>query len=375
MFGRISALIVKEFYAVLLDKKSRAQLFIAPFFMLFLFSFAVTMEVKNASLAVLNEDKGELGRQYVSYFSSGPTFTRVFELNGEQEIGPALENQQCLMVLHIPSDFSKRLIAGYPVTVQTLLDGRKINAAQIAQGYAASITEGFGRSLIKHLSAWGASADTVPRIAVATRQFFNPNLDYIWFTLPVLLVLLTQMLSLITSSLSVARERELGTFEQLLVSPLSPLEIVIGKATPAICIAFGQGVAIHLIARTAFGVPFMGSLPLLAFSVLLFILAVTGVGLFISSLCTTQQQAFLGAFTYMVPSVLLSGFAAPIENMPHGLQSFTLLNPARHILKVALDLYLKGAPLENILPELVWLASIAGVTLSFATWFFKKKTQ
>lgn len=375
MFCRITALITKEFYAILLDKKSRAQLFIAPFIMLFIFSFAVTMEVKNASLAVLNEDRGELGRQFVSTFSSGSVFTRVLELKSTQEIAPSLENQQSLMVLHILADFSERLISGKSTAVQTLLDGRKVNAAQIAQGYAASITESFGKNVLSRLPMWRLRSENVPQINISTRQFFNPNLDYLWFTLPVLLVLLTQMLSLITSSLSVARERELGTFEQLLVSPLSPLEIVIGKATPAVCIAFGEGILIHLIALNIFGVPFVGSLPLLAFSFLLFILAVTGVGLFVSSISTTQQQAFLGAFTYMVPSVLLSGFAAPIENMPHGLQSFTLLNPARHIIKVALDLYLKGAPFSNILPELLWLSGIAAVTLIFATWFFKKKTQ
>jgi ABC-2 type transport system permease protein len=204
---------------------------------------------------------------------------------------------------------------------------------------------------------------------------YNPNQSFLWFNLPVLLVLLTQMIALIVSGMSVARERELGTFEQLLVSPLSPLEIVIGKASPAVALAFCEGVVIHGIARTVFGVPFTGSLSLLAFSLWLFILSVTGVGLFVSSLCDTQQQAFLGCFAYMVPAVLLSGFVAPIENMPRFLQTLTLLNPARHIIRVALGIYLKDLPLSAALEEIFWLGGIAGMTLVFAAWFFKRKTQ
>ncbi len=368
---RISTLIVKEFHAVLLDKKSRAQLFVAPFVMLIVFSFAITMEVKNASLGVLNLDAGDLGRQFVSYFSSGPTFTRVFDLTGTREIRPTIENQKALMVLTIPEDFSRKLVSGRSVAVQTVLDGRRVNAAQIANGYAGVIAQRFSLALAGRLAA----PDSLPRVDVATRQLFNPNLEYLWFTLPVLLVLLTQMISLIVSAMSVARERELGTFEQLMVSPLSSVEIVIGKAAPAVVIAFCEGLAIHGIARFVFGIPFAGSLPLLLLSFGVFILSVTGVGLFVSSLCSTQQQAFLGCFMYMVPAVLLSGFAAPIENMPYALQQFTLLNPARHIIAISLGVYLKGMSFADILPDLSWLAGIAVATLAFAGWFFKKKTQ
>ncbi|MCL2670310.1 MAG: ABC transporter permease, partial [Syntrophaceae bacterium] len=344
---RVAALTIKEFHAVLMDKKSRAQLFIAPFVMLIIFSFAVTMEVKNASLAVLNRDSGDMGRRFVSYFSSfslSPTFTRVFELSGVQEIRPAIENQEALMVLHIPEDFSRALAAGRPVVVQTILDGRKVNAAQIANGYAGLIARQFGQT--------AGNTSPLLRLDVVTRYLFNPNLTYLWFTLPVLLVLLTQMIALITSGMTVARERELGTFEQLMVSPLSSAEIMIGKTTPAAVLAFCEGVVIHCVILTVFKVTCAGSFTLLAACVGLFILAVTGVGLFISSLCATQQQAFLGCFTYMVPATILSGFIAPIENMPTALKYFTLLNPARHIIKVSLDIYMKGAAFANVWPEM-----------------------
>jgi ABC-2 type transport system permease protein len=373
-YSRIAALTAKEFRVVLLDTKVRAQLFVAPCIMLFIFSFAVTMEVKNASLAVLNRDSGDLGRLLVSHFASGPTFTRVLELRNTREIRPTIENQEALMVLHIPDDFSKKLMTGRPVVLQTILDGRKINAAQIANGYADLIVRQFSLTLRQNMSSAAAGSRNA-QVDVTMRYLFNPNLSFLWFTLPVLLVLLTQIIALIVPGMSVARERELGTFEQLLVSPLSSLEIVIGKAVPAVALTFCEAVFIHTVALTVFKLPFRGSLGLLASSIGLFILAVTGIGLFISSLCNTQQQAFLGCFTYMVPAVLLSGFVAPIENMPRVLQNLTQLNPARHILKVALGIYLKDAPFSDVLPEMLWLGGIATATLLFAAWFFKRKTQ
>jgi ABC-2 type transport system permease protein len=375
MFHRLAALIKKEFFAVLLDKRSRMPLFVAPFMMLFIFSYAVNMDVKNASMGVLNLDEGNVGRQYISFFSGSPTFTRIFELDGVNDIKRVIDNQEALMVLHIPNDFSKKLIAGEAVTVQVILDGRKTNASNIVNGYAAAISEKFAMEIVKRSSEWSAKAQKQPRITVSPRHLFNPNLDFIWFTMPVLLVLLTQILSLMVSGLSIARERELGTFEQLLVSPLSSTEIIIGKAVPAICIAFGEGIIMFLISISVFKVPFTGNVLLLASSMLIFIMAATGVGLFISSLCNTQQQAFLGIFTYMVPSVLLSGFAAPIENMPHGLQDITYLNPLRHIISISLGLYLKDVSLLDISSKLCWLSGIATATLVFAGWFFKKRTQ
>jgi ABC-2 type transport system permease protein len=435
---QIFALILKEFRVALLDEKSRRLLFAAPFAMLFVFSYAVTMEVKNASLAVLNQDAGDLGRRFISYFASplgdakyvqaqgggarsapagsslmkklsdshssfvagsllmapprppykflsvferirfglldrsgasGRPFSRVFRLDGVQDIRPAVENQEALMVLHIPRDFSKKLESGQGAAAQIILDGRKVNAAQIAAGYADAIARQFVRALAQRGETGSAPLD------VAARYLFNPNQSYLWFTLPVLLALLTQMIALVVSGMSVARERELGTLDQLLVSPLSSAEVVAGKIVPAALLAFGEGVVIHGIALTVFGVPFAGSLALLAGSFGLFILSVTGVGLFISSLCATQQQAFLGCFTYMVPSVLLSGFVSPVENMPRALQILTLLNPLRHAIKAVLGIYLKGAPVSDVVPEMVWLGGIAAAAITFSAWFFKRKTQ
>jgi ABC-2 type transport system permease protein len=379
---RISTLAIKEFYITLLDKNSRRQLFVAPFIMLFLFSFAITMEVKNASLAVLNQDSGDLGRQFVSYFSSpqgdpsaaGRPFSRVFWLDGAQDIRSTIENQKALMVLHIPRDFSEKLASDRPVTAQLVLDGREINAARIAAGYANSIVSQFAQVLAERGESGLIKTFSAP-FEVKTRYLFNPNQSYLWFTLPVLLTLLTQMIALIVSGMSVARERELGTLDQLLVSPLTSAEIMAGKTMPVVFLAFCEGIVIHGIALTVFRIPFTGSFALLAAFLALFILTVTGVGLFISSLCSTQQQAFLGCFTYMVPSFLLSGFVTPIENMPRALQILTLLNPLRHTIEAVLDIYLKGASVSDVFPEMIWLGGIAAAALTFSAWLFKSKTQ
>ena len=371
MLNRVFALVVKELLSAVLDKKSRAQIVVAPIIMLFLFSFAVTMEVKNTPLAILNNDSGELGHKLISCFSYNPTFSTIIDLKHTGEIEKTIRDQKSMVVVNIPHDFSKKLLSGNPVSLQVIMDGRKINATQILYGYISNITEAFSKDVM----AKNGNIRHGVRISVSNRHFFNPNLDFIWFTMPALLVLLTQMLTLTISSLSIARERELGTFEQLLVSPLSPVDIIAGKAIPAILITMAEGFIIHMISTKLFGVPFTGD-PLLMFSsFLLFSLAVTGIGLFISAMCSTQQQAFLGAFAYMVPAVLLSGFATPIENMPQGLQKITLLNPVRHIIKISLDLYLKDTSFMNIREELFYLAATACVTLIFATWFFKKKTQ
>ncbi len=347
------------------------QLFMAPFIMLFLFSFAVTMEVKNVSLAILNQDNGDFGIRYAALFTSGSTFPvhKSFRLQSSDEIERVIAQQEAFMVLCIPENFSEAIISSKPVSVQIIFDGRKSNSAQIAFGYSREITGRFAAELQKNNLSAGSNLN------IEARQLYNPNHNYLWFTLPVLMVMLTQMLAILVSGLSIARERELGTFDQLLVSPLSSMEIVIGKAVPAVCVAFMVGIAVHFLARTVFGVPCFGSLALLALGFLLFILAVTGVGLFISSLCNTQQQAFLAVFTCMVPFVLLSGFAAPIDNMPDFLKPVTLINPCRHVINIALGVYLKAAPIENMLSDILWLSGISAATLTFSAWYFKKKIQ
>jgi len=363
---RVRALVVKELLAVLRDKKSRIMLVMPPLLQLTIFAFAATLEVKNVDLAVLDNDGGKAAAELTQRFTGAPYFKNVFSLQGMGEVAPALQNERAMAVLVIDQHFSRDVAAGRPARVQLLLDGRRSNTSQIVQGYAARIVEQYSRDLSDRYGLAG------PPATLVARNWFNPNLEYLWFTVPNLIGMLSMVVGLIVTSLSVARERELGTFDQLLVTPLSPLEILAGKTIPAMILGLAEGFLIVTVAITLFGIPFHGSLAVLAVSLFLFMLSVVGFGLFISSLCNTQQQAILGTFTFMIPASLLSGFATPVETMPQLLQVISLANPMRHFLVAVRGILLKAMPLSTVL-ETVWpLAVIAVATLALAGWFFRK---
>ncbi len=369
MWQRIRSLIVKELLAILRDPRGRYILIVPPMVQMLIFSFAATQEVKNVRMAVLNEDYGTAGRDLVARFEGSTDFARVDRLRGEADIAPAIDSRRALLVLHIGPDFSRRLEAGRPAPVQLILDGRRSNAAQIVAGYAQAILDGYDRELAE------ARRRPPPASLVAARVWFNPNLETTWNTVPGLVAILTTLMGLMVTALSVARERELGTFDQLLVSPLEPLEIIAGKTAPALIIGLAEGTVMLLVGVFVFRVPFQGSVALLYLGMTVYLAAVIGVGLFISSLAMTQQQGFLGAFVFMVPAVLLSGFATPIENMPEWLQTLTLANPLRYYIAMIKGVFLKGMPAAMAF-HLLWpLAVIALVTLSAATWLFRHRVE
>lgn len=231
-------------------------------------------------------------------------------------------------MVHLGPGFSRDLLAGAPARAQLILDGRGSNTAQVVMGYATSIINNFNRD-------W-AAAHSVPVLPapLIERAWFNPNLMSLWVVVPGLVGILTQVVALVVTALSVARERELGTFDQLLVTPLRPWEILVGKIVPAPPDRPCRGTVIVVAALFWFRVPLVGSLLLLYASLFVFLLSIIGVGLFISALSGTQQQAILGAFLFLVPAIILSGFATPIENMPEFIQALTLGNPMRHFLTI-----------------------------------------
>jgi ABC-2 type transport system permease protein len=367
MFNRIWTLVIKELLAILRDPKGRSVLIGPPLVQLMIFSFAVTQEAKNVTLAVLNEDRGALGRELVARFAAARTFTRLVPLESRAQIPAALDEQRALAVLVVGPDFSRELTAGRPVAVQFLLDGRKTNTALIVNGYAARIVQAF------HPDGREPPARLPVRLEV--RHWFNPLLEFRWFTVPSLVCVLATLIGLLVTSLSVARERELGTFDQLLVSPLNPLEILAGKAGAALLIAVAEGSLILGAAIFIFRIPFQGSVALLYGAMVVFLLSIVGVGLFISSLCTTQQQAILGAFIFMTPAMSLSGFATPIRNMPHWLQVATLANPLRWFMVIVRGVFLKAMPAREVLDHTWPMALIALVTLGAATWLFRHRME
>jgi ABC-2 type transport system permease protein len=208
-------------------------------------------------------------------------------------------------------------------------------------------------------------------VSIAVRNWFNPNLDYIWFTVPCLIAIITLQVSMIVTSMSVAREREMGTFDQLLVSPLGPMEIMAGKAIPAFLLALAEVTIFSLVAVFIFRIPFRGSLLLLYGSLIVYIAAAVGIGLAISAVVATQQQALLGTFMFIMPAVLTCGYMTPIENMPNWLQPLTYANPLRYIMVIVKGLFLKNLPAADVFANVWPLALIATIGLTVATWFFR----
>jgi len=370
MWLRIRTLIIKELLAVWRNHQSRMILIAPPLIQMLVFSFAATQEITNVPIGILNRDRGTAARDLVARFQGSPNFARVRYLEDERDLVDAVDSRDALMVIHIQQDFSRDVAAGRPATIQLILDGRRSNAAQIVESYASAIVSAYNEELAEF-----RPHAAHPTSIVLGRVWFNPNQKSTWSTVPALVAILTTLMGLVVTALTVARERELGTFEQLLVSPLSPLEIIIGKTVPALLIGLLEATGMVLVGIFIFQVPFHGSLLLLYVSMTVYLFAIIGVGLFISALSKTQQQAILGAFVFMVPAMLLSGFASPIENMPDWLQTLTLANPVRYFITIVKGIFLKGLPASVVFQNTWPMAVISIVTLSSATWLFRHRME
>jgi ABC-2 type transport system permease protein len=369
---RLIAIVRKELITMLRDPRARGALILPPIIQLFVFSSAATMEVKNIALAIVDLDRGPYAADIEQRLAGSRSFTRLPRYANVAGARGALDREQVVGILVLPSGFSPDRAAGRPANVQLLLDGRRSNAAQITAQYVNNIVAGEGGGLSGVSSAAGGPA-AMPNAEVVIDNWFNPNLDYKWFMLPNLVGTLSLGVALMITALSVARERELGTFDQTLVSPATPFEIALGKLLPPLLVATVQATLYLLIVTLIYGVPFRGNLLVFYTAVLTFAEACAGVGLFISSLVHTQQQAFLGAFAVLLPFALLSGFATPVENMPWWLQFLTTINPLAHMLRLMQGLFLKGASVASLAPDLVKLIEIALCTTGAAVLLFRRK--
>ena len=366
---RLKALIVKELLAVLRDPKSRLILIGPPIIQLVIFSYAATLEVKNVDIMVLNRDGGAWGQELIHQIDGAPTFRSITYTQDLATVRDAIDRQRVIAAVQIGPSFSRDIEAGRPAAIQVILDGRRSNASQLVAGYLNQISAGVAADTPAGRRAASAEIGVIPR------NWFNPNLIFQWFMVPNLIASIALLIGLIVTALSIARERELGTFDQLMVSPLRTHEILLGKLIPPMMIGMFHMTIYILAAVFIFGVPLRGSLPLLYGSAAVYLAAVVGIGLFISALSMTQQQAILGAFLFMVPAMLLSGFATPIENMPGWLQPVTLVNPLRYFLVIVKGVFLRDIPASEVLANTIPLALIAVATLTAASWLFRRRLE
>jgi drug efflux transport system permease protein len=366
MLARLVTLILKELQLTLNDPQGRRMLILPVLLQLALFPFAISLEVKNATLAILNHDQGAQSVELIERFARAAAFPHLLMLQSQADVTRVIDDQEALLALEFPSDFSRGLASGKSATIEAIVDGRRSNSAQIAFGYAQSIV---GDYTIERARARGAP----PPSRIVVRNWFNPNLEYRWFLLPSLVAVITTIGTLMMTALSVAREREQGTFEQLLVSPLTPGMIMVGKTIPALIVAGIQATLIVTASVLIYGVPLHGSVLLLYFGLLCYALSLSGFGLVISSICQTQQQAFLGVFSFLMPAMLLSGFIGPVENMPPILQWISWIDPLRHFIVIVKGLFLKGYDWSLVWPELWPLGLISAGGFVTAYWVFKRR--
>jgi ABC-2 type transport system permease protein len=367
MWRAVLALIVKELLAVLKDPKSRMVLIVPPLIQLIVFGYAATFDLNRVPIAVYDQDHSEASRDLVAQFLGSRVFERVATLQSGRRINPLIDSKKVALVLSIDRRFTRDLLTHQPAPVQLIVDGRDSNTALIILGYANSIITDFGLGWMR-----SHGERSVPAI-LDIRARYNPTLSSQWFIVPGIVAVLTQVVTLLVVGLSVAREREAGTFDQLLVTPYRQGEILLGKGLPGLLIGGIEASVIILAAVLWFGVPLRGALFPLYLGLLLFVASVIGIGLMISSIAVTQQQALLGAFLFMVPSIMLSGFATPIANMPPVIQDLTWLNPMRHFLIVVRGVFLEGATTGTFLPEYAAMAAIAGASLFAAGWLFRRR--
>ena len=350
---RILAMALKELAVVLRDRRVLTTLVASPVIQLVLFGLATTLEVKNVSLGVVNRDTGTTSEQFLAAVAATPNIGAIVIYPNEQALGDAIEQRAVLGGLILPPDLSARVARGEEGRIGLLLDGRRINAAQIVTGYISEIAGSGGLAM--------QPPQTAPGVVV--RNWYNPNLDYSWFTLPGMVAVITTVLVLSVAVQAIAREREFGTYDQLMALPMRPREILAGKAVPAFLVGLFNGSFYAAMVALLSDVPFHGSYFALVLAIASFSLAVTAIGLAISSVAGNQQQAFLGGFLVIVPMILLSGYASPIDGMPLWLQPVARLDPLSHLLAVCHGVFLKGMPGHLVMAHIwpmVLVAILAG---------------
>jgi ABC-2 type transport system permease protein len=365
--GRLLAIIVKELWAVLRDPRGRIMLVVPPLMQLVLFSAAATLEVKNVSIGVYDRDGGAASSEFVNQLAGSPNVKRIVRIDSPEQLSAAINDQKVIAVIAFDERFSRDVVAHRPATVQAILDGRKSNAAQIVSGYLARVAASTGATLRPTMRTSGGGT-------VAT-NWFNPNLDYLWFIMPSLLVQIGALSALSITAQSVARERELGSFDQLMVSPLRTWEIMVGKMTPPFLVGLLNSTIFIIVIPLFYGVPLQGSVLLLYAALILFLISAIGIGMAISAVTQTQQQAFLGMFVVTVPTILLSGFTSPIENMPRWLQLIAEADPLKHFLVIAEGIFLKGMTTSDVFSNAWPLAIIALVAMGVAVWQFRARAE
>lgn len=365
MWERIYRMLVKEFIQVLRDPRMKAMIFVMPVIQLIMFGYAVTTDVDHIRTAVYDLDRSSASRALVGRFTASGYFTVVATPEDPRSLQELLDRGEVALALQINAGFADDLRSGRQAAIQSMVDGTDSNTGTVAMDYAQRITAEFSRQR-------SAMSGYQP-VELRSRAWFNPELKSRVFNVPGVIAVIVLLISLLLTAMAVVREREIGTMEQLMVTPIRPIELILGKTLPFVLISYVNVLLVTLIGVTWFQIPIQGSFLLLLFGAGLYLMSTIGIGLYISTISRTQQQALMSSFFFYLPAVLLSGFMFPISNMPEPAQWITYLNPLRYFLVIIRAIFLKGSGLDVLWPQFVALAILGAALLSLSALRFQKR--
>ena len=363
-WGRLRQMVRKEMKQVVRDPKSRPIIFVSPVLQMILLGYAATTDVKDISMIVVDHDQTVESRELVNAYAQTGYFIVTKRTDKAQDVVDALAKGDVQMGLTIPPGFAADMLSGRGATVQALFDGSDASQATVAQSYSSQIAGRFGAKM--------TGVRMVGGVELRSRAWFNPSLESKFFNVPAIMGIQIMMICLILTAMAVVREREIGTLDQLLVSPIKPAELMLGKTIPVLLIGL-----FHLVIYTGltifqFGVPMQGSFMALLLAALLYILAALALGLLISTVSKTQQEAFMLLILVVLPAVMLSGFVSPIESMPKFFQWLTVINPIRYFLEIVRGVFLKGIGVAELWPQYLILTVMSIGILFTATRRFRR---
>jgi drug efflux transport system permease protein len=374
MLSRLKQMLIKEFIQVFRDKRTRFVLFGPPIIQMLIFGYAATFEIRNVPVAVLDLDHSQESRDLLSRFSSSRYFDVREQLTRRDQIVNTIDRGETMVALQILPGFAQRLRSGQTAQLQVIVDATNSNTALIALGYINQIALGFAQDYqserMQSLSP--QLAGRIPRVELEQRPWYNDSLKSRWFFVPGVIGSLTLVLVTTLTAFAVVREREIGTLEQIMVTPIRPAEFILGKTLPFFLIGLLDVGLIGVVGTFWFRIPFRGEISVLLGGTVLFLLCMLGVGLFISTVSATQQQAMVSAFFFIMPAVTFSGFGFPISTMPQWLQYLTYLSPLRYFLVVLRGTYLKGIGLEILWPQMAAMAALGVGMLTISVLRFHK---
>jgi ABC-2 type transport system permease protein len=374
MFRRVRHLIWKEFIQVLRDKKLRLFIFLPPMIQLIAYGYAVNFDIKHVPTAVYAEDNSAESRQLISRFASSDYFNIKYFISTQEELRRLIDENEVTLVLRLPYDFARKIKSNQESLVQLIVDATDSNAALIVARYANNVISDYSLEIMQErLARLGAVQGVSLPLEVEPRAWFNVNLKSRFSFVPGVIAMVVMLVSLMLTALTVVREREIGTMEQILVSPLRPVELMLGKTIPFIIISLVDMVIIILVGVFWFEVPFRGSILVLFLGAITFLFNSVGLGLFISTVSSTQQQAMMAGTFFFTPAILLSGLIFPIPNMPLFFQYLTYLNPLRYFVVVVQGIFLRGDGMAILWPQMAGMAILGLALLTLSVLRFQQR--